>query len=78
MQYINVGSAIAAGKPYRRPMHTNLPYCINIILAYFLNFFIILWPLPIIVDYLYVIFYLLFSFGMVKVNMTFEHTASQL
>ena len=44
VQYIAVVVAFSVGKPFRKPMYTNLPFTITVILLTLLSYYVMLTP----------------------------------
>jgi len=43
-QYVSSAMAFSIGGLYRKPVYRNVPFCINIILATLLNYYVVLCP----------------------------------
>lgn len=50
VQYLTIVIPFSIGRPFRKPMSTNVAFCINIVVILLLDYYIILWPAPFIVD----------------------------
>lgn len=44
IQYVATVIAFSIGKPFRKSMHTNFLFCLNIILILLVNYYVILCP----------------------------------
>ena len=52
MQYVATVVAFSIGKPFRKPMHTNLLFTFNVILISVLNYYIMLTPDQFTIDFM--------------------------
>lgn len=44
MQYVTIVVAYSIGKPFRKPMHSNPWFCLNLVLILALNYYIVIGP----------------------------------